>query len=97
MVWETIAIRITGKRLGERIELKVIDNGIGMRADTLRNMRSSSFHSSSYGLRNVEERIKLRYGNDFGIHIGSYFGAGTTVQIILPVDNAEIREVMGSK
>lgn len=92
---ETIAIRITGKRLGERIELKVIDNGIGMRADTLRNMRSSSFHSSSYGLRNVEERIKLRYGNDFGIHIGSYFGAGTTVQIILPVDNAEIREVMG--
>ncbi|MGO4537758.1 sensor histidine kinase [Paenibacillus sp. 2TAB19] len=88
----TIAIRITGKRLGDRIELKVIDNGIGMRADTLRNMRSSSLHSDSYGLKNVEERIKLRYGNDFGIHIGSHFGAGTTVQIILPVDNAEIRE-----
>lgn len=94
---ETIAIRITGKRLGDRIELKVIDNGIGMRTDTLRKMRSSSFQPGSYGLRNVEERIKLRYGNDFGIQIGSYYGAGTTVQIILPVDNAEIREVMGEE
>ncbi|WP_339318279.1 sensor histidine kinase [Paenibacillus sp. FSL R10-2734] len=92
---ETIAIRITGKRLGDRIELKVIDNGIGMRPDTLQKMRSSAYQPGSYGLRNVEERIKLRYGSDFGIQIGSYFGAGTTVQIILPVDNAEIREVMG--
>lgn len=94
---ETIAIRIAGKRLGDRIELKVIDNGIGMRPDTLRNMRSSSFQPGSYGLKNVEERIKLRYGNDYGIQIGSYYGAGTTVQIILPVDNAEIREVMGEE
>src|SRR6476646_11769147 len=51
---ETIAIRITGKRLGDRVELKVIDNGIGMRADTLRKMRTSSFQSDGYGLRNVE-------------------------------------------
>ncbi|MNW21472.1 hypothetical protein D3C71_2224170 [compost metagenome] len=58
-------------------------------------MRLNPLHSDSYGLRNVEERIKLRYGNDFGIQIGSHFGAGTTVQIILPVENAEIREVMG--
>lgn len=91
---ESIAIRITGQRIDDRIELKVIDNGIGMRPDTLNNMRSSSFHPSSYGLRNVEERIKLRYGDDFGILIGSYYGAGTTVQITLPIDNAEIREVM---
>ncbi|CAI6060077.1 sensor histidine kinase [Cohnella sp. JJ-181] len=90
---ESIAIRISGKRLGERIELKVIDNGIGMRADTLNRMRSSAVRRDGYGLKNVEERIKLRYGNDFGIRIGSYYGAGTTVELILPVDNAEIREV----
>lgn len=92
---ETIAIRITGQRLGDRIELKVIDNGIGMRPATLQNMRSSSSQPGGYGLRNVEERIQLRYGNDFGIRIGSYFGGGTTVQIILPVENAEIREDLG--
>lgn len=90
---ESIAIRITGRRLGnDRIELKVIDNGIGMRPATLKQMRASASPSDGYGLKNVEERIKLRYGNDFGIRIGSYYGAGTTVELILPVDNAEIRE-----
>lgn len=93
---KTIAIRITGKRLGDRIELKIIDNGIGMRPETLKKMQSNTLHSDNhsdkYGLKNVEERIKLRYGTDFGIRIGSHFGAGTTVQIILPVENAEMRE-----
>ncbi|MEK0315099.1 sensor histidine kinase [Cohnella sp. 56] len=90
---ESIAIRITGRRLGgDRIELKVIDNGIGMRPETLRQMRASASPSDGYGLKNVEERIKLRYGSDFGIRIGSHYGAGTAVELILPVDNAEIRE-----
>lgn len=93
---ESIAIRITGRRLGDRIELCVIDNGIGMRPDTLRNMRASAATNGSYGLKNVEERIKLRYGNDFGIQIGSHYGAGTTVQLVLPVENAEIREDKGA-
>ncbi|WP_379128382.1 sensor histidine kinase [Paenibacillus sp. sgz500958] len=87
---ETITIRITGRRLGNRIELKIIDNGIGMRPETLNNMLSHTGSSDSYGLKNVEDRIKLRYGKDFGIRIGSYFGAGTTVQIILPVVNEDM-------
>lgn len=89
---ETIAIRITGKRLGDRIELKIIDNGIGMRPETVQKMLSNTIHLDRYGLKNVEERIKLRYGTDFGIHIASYYGAGTTVQIILPVESTEMRE-----
>ncbi|OME76883.1 sensor with HAMP domain protein [Paenibacillus sp. FSL A5-0031] len=90
---ETIAIRITGKRLGGHIELKIIDNGIGMRPETLKRMLASTIHSDRYGLKNVEERIKLRYGKDFGIHIGSIYGAGTTVQIILPIDEEIIEDL----
>lgn len=89
---ETIAIRITGKRIEGSIELKIIDNGIGMKPETLKEMLSNIIQSDGYGLKNVEERIKLRYGSDFGIHIASIYGAGTTVQIILPIDNAELRE-----
>jgi sensor histidine kinase YesM len=65
-----------------------------MRPETLKRMLSNTISSDGYGLKNVEERIKLRYGKDFGIHIASIYGAGTTVQIILPTDNAEIREDM---
>ncbi|MFU1798129.1 sensor histidine kinase [Paenibacillus azoreducens] len=89
---ETIAIRITGHRLKDRIELKIIDNGIGMKPETLRKMLSASTQSDGYGLINVQERIKLRYGSDFGIHIASIYGAGTTVQILLPIDNIEVNE-----
>jgi sensor histidine kinase YesM len=94
---ESIAIRITGKRSGDGIQLSVIDNGIGMRPDTLRLMRTSSASGGGYGLRNVEERIKLSYGNDFGIDIGSYYGAGTTVRILLPVTQAESRQDEGDR
>ncbi|WP_309122161.1 sensor histidine kinase [Paenibacillus sp.] len=91
---DAISIRITGRRLGKRIELKVIDNGVGMRQETLENMRtpSQSNHSDRYGLKNVEERIKLRYGPEYGIRIGSRYGAGTTVQIVLPIEEEPPRE-----
>lgn len=55
-------------------------------------MLFNTTESDGYGLKNVEERIKLRYGSDFGIRIGSIYGAGTTVQILLPLDNEEIRQ-----
>jgi len=81
---ETIAIRITGSRRGSDIELKIIDNGIGMRPDAVRRLMTGPSQSDGYGVRNVDERIKLRYGEAYGIRIASLYGAGTTVQIILP-------------
>lgn len=81
---DKIAIRITGKRIGGRIELKVIDNGIGMRPNTVKNLLIGPSQLGGYGLKNVDDRIKLRYGDEFGIHIGSIYGGGTTVQILLP-------------
>lgn len=40
---------------------------------------------SSIGLRNVNKRIKIRYGSDYGIHIQSTLEEGTTVSVSLPV------------
>ncbi|WP_435922477.1 sensor histidine kinase [Paenibacillus sp. DYY-L-2] len=81
---ESIAIRITGRRTSEGIELKVIDNGIGIRAETVRKLLSSPSQTGGYGVKNVDERIKLRYGDKYGISIGSIYGAGTTVRIVIP-------------
>ncbi|MCM3746325.1 sensor histidine kinase [Paenibacillus pasadenensis] len=82
---ETIAIRITAKRVDGRLELKVIDNGVGMRKETVNEVLRSSIQSNHYGLKNVEDRIKLRYGQEYGVQIGSVYGGGTTVQILLPL------------
>ncbi|WP_029192272.1 sensor histidine kinase [Paenibacillus harenae] len=83
---EEIAIRITGRRIGDRIELKVIDNGIGMRPNEVKQLLNGPGQAGGYGLKNVDERIKLRYGDEFGIQIGSIYGGGTTVRICLPAE-----------
>lgn len=83
---ETIAIRITAKRVEAGLELKVIDNGVGMRQETVDEVLRSSVQSNHYGLKNVEARIKLRYGKQYGVQIGSVYGGGTTVQILLPLE-----------
>lgn len=90
---DTIAIHITGRKLGNRIELKVIDNGVGMRPETVQYMFSGTGQEGGYGLQNVNERIQLRYGQEYGIEIGSVFGAGTTVRILLPIEQPSDVEI----
>ncbi|MFC4598487.1 sensor histidine kinase [Cohnella hongkongensis] len=81
---EAITIRIAGHRAGDRIELKVIDDGVGMPPEQVRTIMQGAGHGGGYGVRNVDERIKLRYGKEYGVRIGSVRGAGTTVLIVLP-------------
>ncbi|WP_018750135.1 sensor histidine kinase [Paenibacillus sanguinis] len=81
---ETITILIVGKRRGHQIELKVIDNGIGMKPEVAARLIEGPTHSGGYGVKNVHERIRLRYGEPYGIRIASIFGGGTTVQIKIP-------------
>lgn len=95
---ESIAIRLTGRRIGSSIELKVIDNGIGMRPEAVKKMLQGVGQSGGYGVKNVDERIKLRYGDAYGVTIASIYGAGTTVQLLLPAgvqDQEEHEEFQG--
>ncbi|CAM3635859.1 sensor histidine kinase [Cohnella lubricantis] len=85
---DTIAIRITGRRAGDNLELKVIDNGVGMRPDVVKTLLAGEGQEGGYGLQNVNERIKLRYGSEYGIEIGSMNGGGTAVRIVLPAEHA---------
>ncbi|MNC34389.1 putative sensor-like histidine kinase [compost metagenome] len=90
---ESIAIRLAGRRVGDSIELKVIDNGIGMRPDDIKKMMQGPNHSGGYGVKNVHERIKLRYGDAYGVTIASIYGAGTTVQLLLPAGFQNSEEI----
>lgn len=71
------------------IIIKVIDNGIGMTEEKL-NLITSSINSakleSESGLRNVQKRIKLYYGMQYGITIMSKYKEGTTVILRVPYE-----------
>lgn len=83
---ESIAIRITARKVDERIELKIIDNGIGMKPEKVRELMSGPSRSGGYGVKNVYERIRLRYGERYGGDVASIYGGGTTVRLWLPAE-----------
>lgn len=70
------------------IYIDVVDNGLGMPAEKIEyimnNKVVSSKRGSGIGVRNVNERIKLIYGNQYGISIASELDEGTTATITIP-------------
>lgn len=62
--------------------LMVEDNGVGMDAATIEEMLC--VQSKGYGARNVNERIKLYYGEQYNLKVESVLGEGTRVIIRFP-------------
>ena len=82
-------ITVTGEIMDELIYLHVIDNGIGMDEERLKALRKEvempgSEQSTGFGLANVNKRIKLNYGNGYGLDIRSKKGEGTDIIIKIP-------------
>ena len=64
---------------------EVIDDGCGMDPEKLMDLQNSMNHSEGgYGLRNVNIRIKLQYGSQYGVYIESERGFGTKIRIEFP-------------
>lgn len=74
---EEATIYIRGWVIEDQIIFEVEDNGIGMDDYTLRNM-------TGLGVKNVNDRIKLHFGDEFGQVIKSQYEMGTKVIITLP-------------
>ena len=82
-------ITVRGYREGSFFILEVQDNGIGMQPERLEQVRNALVHkqfveSKVYGLYNVNERIRLNCGEEYGLRISSTYQEGTTVKIFLP-------------
>ena len=65
-------ITVTGEKIGEIICFHVIDNGIGMDEEELNALRKEietpgSEQSTGFGVANVNKRIKLNYGDTYGL------------------------------
>lgn len=67
---------------GEDIVLNVSDNGVGMDQKAIDTILTKQ--SKGYGIRNVNERIKLYYGQDYHLVITSQLGEGTQITLRVP-------------
>lgn len=76
-------IIIRGWSEGETMYLSVEDNGVGMEEEVAKNILTQK--SKGYGVRNVNERIKLIYGQEYGLDIQSKVGKGTKITIKFPI------------
>ena len=82
-------IRIEGELDGEDCILLITDNGKGMTPERLEQVRKGirnrkARETDIYGLYNVNERIRLNFGENYGITITSTYGEGTCVTVRLP-------------
>lgn len=67
--------------------LQVIDDGVGMDQETLDHIYEKhkvDYHSNGVGIYNVQKRLQLYYGNEYGIVYESKPGEGTTATITIP-------------
>ncbi|MHB8062274.1 MAG: sensor histidine kinase, partial [Ruminiclostridium sp.] len=93
-------ITVKGYKLSDEIIFDIKDNGVGMTQEKIDKLLSEDNHNtsgfSSIGIINVDRRIKLNYGDNYGLKIESNHGEYTNVLIKLPVifsDDDEVKHV----
>lgn len=72
---------------GQTVCLTVEDDGIGIDTETMRHILDGSIRSkgSSYGVRNVNARIRMMFGEEYGLFFESEPGKGTRITIRFPM------------
>lgn len=81
-------IAITARVEAKDLIVEISDNGVGMQEETIRMVKEqmSQPHAkfSGIGIRNVNERIKLEFGDRYGVAIGNGEKEGVLATVMLP-------------
>lgn len=79
------SLKVKGWSEGEKIIFKVWDNGVGMEASQVLNILSEEAGKrDGFGLGSMNQRIKLLYGEGYGIKVESQLNKFTEVQMTIP-------------
>lgn len=88
-------LTVTGKKEGQNIRFEIKDTGIGMRQDQIdaiweeESAQYSKQRIGRYAIKNIRERLELKYDGKFTLDIQSAVGKGTTVILIIPFEEEE--------
>lgn len=96
-------IHVTGYRDGDDVCIEVQDNGLGMSEEMVEKLLTDNNHvpkhGSGVGVINVHNRIRIRFGEGYGLEIESEPDEGTLVRIRLPYIpySADIQEYLDGR
>ena len=86
---------VQAKQNMDFLEITVMDNGVGINKERLEEVQAllksdariaeEDIKGMSIGVKNVSDRIKHLYGNEYGLEIDAYEGMGTIVKYWLPL------------
>ncbi|MBC8079107.1 MAG: sensor histidine kinase [Gorillibacterium sp.] len=77
-----LAVRLEKEE--DHLVITVEDDGIGIPEELLKELSFDEDHSLGYGIRNVNERIKLQYGERYGVRLFRIKEGGTRVELHIP-------------
>ncbi len=84
---EVLTVGVSVRRREERVIYEVCDDGLGIEPEKLVQLRTELKQSQEgYGLKNVDIRVKLRYGEGYGVSIMSIPDKGTCVRVEIPAE-----------
>jgi two-component system sensor histidine kinase YesM len=84
-------VRVSGELSGDYIRFVVQDDGVGISEEILEKLRQENLgrNEKSFGIRGTIERIRIFYNADIKYEIMSNVGAGTVIEIRVPVNYME--------
>ncbi len=78
-------ILISVHKVNDDIIIKIKDNGVGMSEEQVESiLKKERTDSKGIGVKNVNDRIKIYFGDDYGIVVESELDVGTIITIKIP-------------
>ncbi len=79
-------IEVSATRAEQGIRFIVIDNGLGTDETKIHQMMTQEGETKNvFALKNIDDRIKISYGPEYGLHFTSKHGGGTRVEVYIPL------------
>ena len=89
-------LRVSGGKVQGKIQFEIQDTGIGMRQDQIDALweeepeQYAKQRIGRYAIKNIRERLKMKYQDRFDLKIESSVGKGTTVILTVPYEEEKL-------